>query len=283
MLRMMHRGQILPAAGVVAPVIQAGSGDVEPGRNLPLQRIPGRKNIRRPDDGAVVLDAEIAVAGEDQGAVIGVLAESVVERCGVKQRIHVEILRARANVVVAAIRGQIGLGLIGPKRVESLAQDVVANRVPVPLRGFGIGRVDVGTGVIVGQTVGRRAVGEMLEPAVLGKLGVEAVRRHKARPDADHGLNAHLVQLVVHGLRIGPVARIEIHLAHVGVVEPVDDDRHREAGGVRDSRWPRRALRPGSSSAACTGCIRRRLWAASACRRSAAGSLRRARRCSCRR
>ncbi len=77
-----------------------------------------------------------------------------------QQRIDVEVLRAGTDVVVRAVGRQVGLGLVGPERIESLADDVVVNRLPVPLRGIGIGGVDVGAGAIVGQAVDWRAVRE---------------------------------------------------------------------------------------------------------------------------
>ena len=145
-----------------------------------------------------------------------------------KQRIDIEVLGARTDVEVRAVGRQIGLGFIGPQRVESLAQNVFADRLPVPLRGVGVGGVDVGAGLVVGQPVDGRAVSERDEPALLAQLGVEAVIGHKARPHADHGLESHVVELLVHRRRVGPRHGIEVHLAHIGVVEPVD---HQHVGG----------------------------------------------------
>ena len=87
-----------------------------------------------------------------------------------EERIDVEELRARTDVEVSAVGRQVGLGLIGPQRIEALAEDVVADRLPVPLRRIGIGGVDVGAGAVVGQAVDRRAVGQVDEPAVLQQL-----------------------------------------------------------------------------------------------------------------
>ena len=85
MRRMVLRGQILPAAGVVGPVGDARGREVEAGGNLALQRVPGGIDVGRPEDGSVALRAQVGVAREDQRAPFRlVLAEAVVERarCG---------------------------------------------------------------------------------------------------------------------------------------------------------------------------------------------------------
>ena len=123
---------------------------------------------------------------------------------------------------VASVGRQIGLRLVGPEGVESLGDVVVAYHIPVPARGLGVGGVDVRPGAIVGQAVGRRAVGKMHEPSVVEDGLVVAVLGNKARPNADHGVEVHRVQIAIHGDGIGPLLRIHVHLAHLGVVEPVD-------------------------------------------------------------
>ena len=109
---------------------------------------------------AVALRAQVGVAGENQRAPVRlVFAESVVERGGVEERIDVEELRAGTDVVVGAVGRQIGLGFVGPERIEALADDVFVDGLPVPGGGFGVGGVDVGAGAVIGQAVDGRAVG----------------------------------------------------------------------------------------------------------------------------
>ena len=62
----------------------------------------------------------------------------------------------------------------------------------------------------------------MLEPAVLQNEIVIARLLCKPRPDADHGLKPHVVQLLVHGRRIGKSVGNEIELAHGVVIKPVE-------------------------------------------------------------
>ena len=76
--RMVLGRQVLPAADVVAPVRHAGRGEIEPRGNLALERVPGGVDIRGPEHGAVVLRAEVGVAGEDQRTLLHVAAEAVV-------------------------------------------------------------------------------------------------------------------------------------------------------------------------------------------------------------
>ena len=63
----------------------------------------------------------------------------------------------------------------------------------------------------------------MLEPAVFQNGVVVAGLFSKARPHADHGLNAHVVQLFVHRSRISETFGNKVHLAHLRVIEPVED------------------------------------------------------------
>ena len=94
---MMFRGQILPAADVIRPVRHPRSGEVEPCWNLPLERIPCRINVRRPDHRAVSLRAEVSVAGKYQSTILHVAAEALVNRAGMHQWINIEVPRARAD------------------------------------------------------------------------------------------------------------------------------------------------------------------------------------------
>ena len=62
----------------------------------------------------------------------------------------------------------------------------------------------------------------MDQPSLLEQIGIVAVIGHKAGPHADHGLKAHVMELLVHGDRIGPELGVHVHLAHLGVIEPVN-------------------------------------------------------------
>ena len=218
------RGQMLPAAGVVAPICQARGGEVEAGGNLAFKR-PMSGDIGGPEDGAVALRAEVGVARENEGAMRRIAAEAVVDGAGMEERIDVEILRAGADVQIAAVRRQVGLGLVGPDGVEAFAQDIFLDGLPVPVRRVGIGGVDVGAGLVIGQAVGRRAVGEMLEPALLQKRN-----RSSASLGSKRGQTLIMVWKPIScscwfiAVGIRPEIGNEIHLAHLRVVEPVDDD-----------------------------------------------------------
>src|ERR1039458_10048357 len=138
MLRMMLGGQILPAANVVGPVSETGRGKVEAGRNLALQRVPSRINVRRPEQRSVALRAQVSVARKNERALLHVAPEAVINRRRMKQRVDIEVARARSYVEVAAVRRQVGFGLIHPQGVETLAQHIIANSLPIPTRRFRI-------------------------------------------------------------------------------------------------------------------------------------------------
>ena len=64
----------------------------------------------------------------------------------------------------------------------------------------------------------------MLEPPILQDGAIETALGDEARPDADHGMEVHGVQFLVHRHRIWPLGGIHIHLPHDGVVKPVDNE-----------------------------------------------------------
>ncbi len=90
---------------------------------------------------------------------------------------------------------------------------------------IGVGGVDVRSGAVVRQAVGRCAISQLLEPVVLEHRAVIAVLGNESWPHADHGVDVHGVQLLVHAYGIGPLGGIHVHLAHLRVVEPVNHQR----------------------------------------------------------
>ena len=264
--RVVLRGQSPPAARVVRPVHHPRRRHIQPRWNLPLVRVPCGTNIRRPQDRPLALLTQVRVAGENQRTLVRfALAEE---------------LGARTHLEVSAVGRQVGLGLIGPERVEALADDVLVEGLPVPFGRFGVGGVDIRSGSIIRKPVNRRTVGVGDQPALLQQIVVVAVGGHKARPDADHRLKAHLVQLLVHPRRIGPKLGVKVELPHLRVIEPVHHQhvgrqmavaillRHIQqflltrvpllALDVSESRLGRQVRRPGQLLVAREDLIRRR-------------------------
>ena len=143
------------------------------------------------------------------------------ERSRVKVRMHIEVLCSRSNLEVAAVGRQIGLGLIGPERVETFTRSIVADYTPVPGRRIRIGCVYIRSLTVVRKPILRRAVPMVQEPPILLEDIVESRVWPEARPCADHRLNIHAVELAIHHCRIGPLFFDEVHLTHFGVIEPV--------------------------------------------------------------
>ena len=124
-----------------------------------------------------MLRTKIAIASQNQRAFFHVRPHAVVKGRGVKERVGIEILRARADLEVGAVGRQIGFGFVGPECVEAFIDIVLLDDSPVPLRGIRVRRIDIRTGLVVGQAVGRRAVGQMLKPSVLeNQIVVTAAR-----------------------------------------------------------------------------------------------------------
>jgi hypothetical protein len=63
-----------------------------------------------------------------------------------------------------------------------------------------------------------------LESSVGFDQAVEAGCGNEARPDADHGVKVHGMELFVHGDGIRPFGGIDLHFAHLFVMEPVHDE-----------------------------------------------------------
>src|ERR1700734_2202671 len=97
----MFRRQILVTTSVIGPVSDAGGSEVEAGRNLALQRVPRRINVGGPNDSAIALHPQVGIAGENQRAPSRfVLAETVIKRRSMKERIDVKVLRAGTNLKI---------------------------------------------------------------------------------------------------------------------------------------------------------------------------------------
>ena len=148
-------------------ISNAGSRYIEPGGNLAAERIPGGKNIRRPEDGPIVLRAEIGIARQDERTMGNIAAETVIEGRGMKQRIDIVIACAWSDGKIRTVGRQVGFGFIRPDRIEAFADNVLPDHIPKPASGRGVGGVDVGARAIVGQTIDRGPIGEMLKPTVL--------------------------------------------------------------------------------------------------------------------
>src|SRR5580704_4156276 len=98
---------------------------------------------------------------------IHISAEAIINRRGMEERVDIVIAGPGTDGEVSAIRRQVGFGFVRPDRVEAFADDIVSNHIPKPASGRGIGGIYVRTRAVIGQAIDGRAIGEMLEPAVL--------------------------------------------------------------------------------------------------------------------
>ncbi len=145
MRRMMHLRQILPTPDIISPISNPRSRNIQPGRNLPPQRIPIGINIRRPENRPIMLCPGIRVPGKNQRPVRNIPPETVIDRRRMKQRINIVIPRTRSNRKVTAIGWKIRLRLIRPDRIKTFADDIVPHHPPEPLSRRRIGRIDIRT------------------------------------------------------------------------------------------------------------------------------------------
>src|ERR1700691_6527515 len=113
---------------------------------------------------------------------IDIAAETLIKSRSMKERIDIEVASARTDRKVTAVGWQVGLGFIRPDGVKALADDILPDHIPKPASGGGIGRVDVGTGTVIGQAIHGRAIREVLKPAILQHQVVIASAPLEARP-----------------------------------------------------------------------------------------------------
>src|SRR6266702_3861598 len=113
--RCMRLWQPLPAADIVAPVRETRSGEVEAGRDLPLERFPRRADIRGPEKASVALRTEISSPREDQVSFVGAVApRAFCDALRMQQWKDIVIPVAGSDAVEVAVWHEIGLGLIQP-------------------------------------------------------------------------------------------------------------------------------------------------------------------------
>lgn len=217
--------QPLPAADIVAPVGDAGSGHVQASGDLAGQRFPRRVDVGRPEQGAGALGTEIGGARQDQGPLVRFPgAHALLHAFGMQQREQVAIAVAGADRIEVAVRHQVRFRLVQPGVVEALRQDVVAHAFPEPLARGRVGGIDQGAHAVgtERQAVDGLAVLVLQEVALGIELVEIAARGFETRPHRDDRLHAQVVQLLVHGGGSGELRRVDIELAHAGPVEPVE-------------------------------------------------------------
>ena len=227
---------VLEPADVGGPPRDAGQADVEAAGDLTAQVLEGRVDIAGPHQRAVALAAGPRRTAEAENLLLTFGPHSFVEALDVQHRVDGADLGAGAEVVAQVLRllrDQLGLAGVQPPRLDAVAVVVLPDLRP-----------DVGPGLRVGGVVeGHRdpAAGAPVpdphlaihaplvvdQQAELRHLGVVLAGRVDRGPDRDHQLHAELVQLLDHGLGVGPLLGVELPVPLQRPVEVVDDD-HRQ-------------------------------------------------------
>ena len=163
----MRAGEVLIPTRIRAPVGHAAAYEIQACRDGAAQHVPRGLNVGRPENRAVPLCAQICVTGKNQCPLLQIATVAVIDRSGMEERVGVVKLGAWPNVEVAALWRQVGLGLVCPETVKAARNVVIANRLPIPVGGVRVRRVDVRPSAVIGQSVGGRAIFQVLKPAVL--------------------------------------------------------------------------------------------------------------------
>ena len=209
---------------------------LSPPVDLASQRVPGRRDVGRPDGRAVALAPGPCRAAQDERRILAHGREPVVKRLGVAQGIEPGDLEAVAQGVarVVLLEGEeFGLAGVEPEGADAVPHVAFAHLLPEVAPRLRVGRVVEGLQQAALRLV--RGVLHGMAPFVAHEHAaclhgrVARARGIDRGPDGDHELDAHGLQFPHHGARVGPQLGIEAPVAHLApVVEVHDDGRERE-------------------------------------------------------
>ena len=224
--RFVVRVAAVEAADVGRPPRDARDAHVQARGELVAEALKARVDVAGPDERAVLLRAGPRAAQEVQNILLPLLLHALIEGLGVALRVDVADLHVRPEVVAVVVEIVIGvlrLGLIQPEHAHALVVVVFLHFVPDEFARLGVRRVVVDRVVHAVQR-NREAALDIDEQAALAHLCIVRALVVDGRPDRDHQLDAHLLQLADHRVRVWPVLRVEAPLALERPVEEVDDD-----------------------------------------------------------
>ena len=224
------------AADVRGPPGDAGKAHVQPGADLLAQGGEVGVHVAGPDERAVAGAAGPGAAQEVDDLLLSLALHALVEGAGVGLGIEVAGLGHGPGivaVVVKVIGAVFRLGLVQPEDAHAVVVVVLLDLAPEVGAGVGVGGVKE-QGVLVHKAhLAVHALVAAGEEALLVHLPEVLALERDLRPDGDHQLHAHGLELLDHGLGIGPELLVKAEVAHVRPVEEVHDDHvHGDAAAV---------------------------------------------------
>ena len=224
------------AADVGRPPRDARDAHVEARAHLTAQRCKVGMDVARPDQRAVAGGACPRAAQQVDHLVLTLALLAVVEGAGVALGVDIARLGDGAGIVAVVVKvvgAVLGLGLVQPEDLDAAVVVVFLDLAPQVLAGVGVGGVKE-HGVLIDEAhLAVHALVAAGDVALLVHFLIILGQQRDLRPDGDHQLHAHLLELAHHCLGIGPELLIEAEVAHVRPVEEVHHDHvHRDAAAV---------------------------------------------------
>ena len=213
-------------ADIARPPRQPREPHIQAGAQLAAEGGPATRHIPAPDERAEALRPGPRAAEEidDLGLAGGGLA--VEESPGVLKRVDVSDLEdgpGGVAVGVEVVDVVFGLCFVEPEDFDAVVEVVVFDGIPHEGAGGGGGEVGVDRVTHEGHggadaAVGADQVSGFEHGGVVGGALVDG------RPDRDHELDVHGLQLRDHGGGVGPVDGVELPFALERPVEEIGDD-----------------------------------------------------------
>ena len=214
------------AADIGGPPRNAAQPHVQAGTQLTAEILEGGVDVAAPHQRAVPLAAGPGTAHQVDDVLLALGLHTVIEQAGVHLGIDIAYLQVGADfvaVVVKLIHPIFRLGFIQPEQAHAVIIVVLFALFPHKFPGFGVGGVQ------------KQAVAAKLHRDLHAVLGLDQhtlflhflevlAAQVDLRPDGDHQLDPHFLQLLAHGLGIGEEFFVKAEVAHARPVEEVDDD-----------------------------------------------------------
>ena len=224
-------GGVVDIAAVEAADVRRPPGDarhrhMEPRVVLIAERLEGGGHVSAPHERAVLRASCPGAADEIDDVFFALRFHALVEGAGVLHGVLVGALE-RGTVEVAVELpvgdGVFGLRFVQPKEGDAVLSVIFLAAVPHECARLGVGGVEELFKAPAVHRDGKPPVDADEEIALLHLAVVDGISVD-GRPDGDHQLHAHLVKLLRHCLRVGPIALVELPVALLRPVEEVDDD-----------------------------------------------------------
>ena len=222
-------------ADVSGPPGNPGDAHIQAGRKLILQAVERRVDITRPDKRTVFLAAGPCTPQKIYDVFLALCPHPLEKGLRIHHRVHIADLHIRPQmitVILKIIHTVFRLRLIQPEDFHALVIIVLLRLAPDILSGLRIGRIILNGIPHI----------DIVDPHTLFHPGEQALRLHLLeiltliihhRPDGNHQLDAHLLQLCDHGIRIRPVGLVKTPVTLLRPVEEIHHDHiHRNTSSL---------------------------------------------------